>query len=47
MNTTYPLSAREVYQVLRDVALGSRTMTRASSQASCVFRLMAGISRAQ
>lgn len=32
LNTTSPLTAREVYQVLKDVALGTRTMTRTSSQ---------------
>ena len=32
MNTTSPLTARDVYQVLKDVALGTRTMTRTSSQ---------------
>ena len=32
MNTTSPLNAREVYQVLRDVALGTRSMKRACSQ---------------
>lgn len=30
MNTTSPLTAREVYQILKDVALGTRIMTRAS-----------------
>jgi hypothetical protein len=32
LNTTSPLTAREVYQALKDVALGTRTMTRTSSQ---------------
>jgi hypothetical protein len=32
LNTTSPLTARDVYQVLKDVALGTRTMTRTSSQ---------------
>jgi hypothetical protein len=32
LNTTSPLTAREVYQVLKDVALGTRIMTRSSSQ---------------
>ncbi|XAW93409.1 hypothetical protein ABDX87_28650 [Pseudomonas abietaniphila] len=32
LNTTSPLTAREVYQVLKDVALGTRTMHRASQQ---------------
>jgi hypothetical protein len=32
LNTTSPLISREVYLVLRDVALGSRTMKRACSQ---------------
>ena len=32
LNTTSPLTAREVYQVLKDVALGTRIMTRTSSQ---------------
>lgn len=32
MNTTSPLTAREVYQILKDVALGTRIMTRTSSQ---------------
>jgi hypothetical protein len=32
LNTTSPLIAREVYQVLKDVALGTRTMARASNQ---------------
>jgi hypothetical protein len=32
LNTTSPLTAREVYQVLKDVALGIRIMTRTSSQ---------------
>ncbi|EJM62333.1 hypothetical protein PMI30_04650 [Pseudomonas sp. GM50] len=32
MNTTSPLTAREVYQVLKDVALGTRIMRRTSSQ---------------
>ncbi|EJM56220.1 DUF7693 family protein [Pseudomonas sp. GM48] len=32
LNTTSPLTARDVYQVLKDVALGTRTMTRASNQ---------------
>lgn len=31
-NTTSPLTAREAYQVPKDVALGTRTMTRASNQ---------------
>lgn len=30
LNTTSPLTAREVYQVLKDVALGTRIMTLAS-----------------
>jgi hypothetical protein len=32
LNTTSPLTARDVYQVLKDVALGTRTMHRASQQ---------------
>jgi hypothetical protein len=32
LNTTSPLTAREVYQILKDVALGTRTMHRASQQ---------------
>ena len=32
MNTKPALTAREVYQVLKDVALGTRTMHRASQQ---------------
>ena len=32
MNTTSPLTAREVYQLLKDVALGTRTMTKNCSQ---------------
>jgi hypothetical protein len=32
LNTTSPLSAREVYQVLTDVALGKRIMMRSSIQ---------------
>jgi hypothetical protein len=32
LNTTSPLNAREVYQVLKDVALGTRTMQRACDQ---------------
>ncbi|MGF6457873.1 hypothetical protein ABIA55_003337 [Pseudomonas frederiksbergensis] len=32
LNITSPLIAREVYQVLKDVALGTRTMARASNQ---------------
>lgn len=32
MNTTSPLTGRDVYQVLKDVALGTRIMTRTSSQ---------------
>lgn len=32
LNTTSPLTAREVYQVLRDVALGTRIMRSTSSQ---------------
>jgi hypothetical protein len=32
LNTNSPLTARDVYQVLKDVALGTRTMTRTSSQ---------------
>lgn len=31
-NTKSALTAREVYQVLEDVALGTRTMHRASQQ---------------
>jgi hypothetical protein len=30
LNTTSPLTARDVYQVLKDVVLGTRNMTRAS-----------------
>lgn len=37
LNTTSPLTAREVYQVLKDVALGTRTMTRTSSQLSEIY----------
>jgi hypothetical protein len=32
LNTTSALNARDVYQVLKDVALGTRIMTRTSSQ---------------
>jgi len=32
LNTKPALTAREVYQVLKDIALGSRTMQRACSQ---------------
>ena len=32
LNTTSPLTARDVYQVLKDVALGTRIMRRTSSQ---------------
>ncbi|WPN60737.1 hypothetical protein [Pseudomonas sp. P9_31] len=32
MNTKPALNAREVYQVLKDVALGTRTMTKSSRQ---------------
>jgi hypothetical protein len=32
LNTKPALTAREVYQVLKDVALGTRIMTRTSSQ---------------
>lgn len=32
LNTTTPLTARKVYQVLKDVALGTRAMTRACNQ---------------
>jgi len=35
LNTTSPLIAREVYQALKDVALGTRTMTRACNQSWC------------
>jgi hypothetical protein len=35
LNTTSPLTAREVYQVLKDVALGIRIMTRACNQSWC------------
>ncbi len=32
LNTTSPLTAREVYQILKDVALGTRVMTRGTTQ---------------
>lgn len=32
LNTTSPLTTREVYQVLKDVALGKRFMTRSFIQ---------------
>jgi hypothetical protein len=32
LNTTSPLTARDVYQVLKEVVLGTRTMRRASGQ---------------
>jgi hypothetical protein len=32
LNTASPLTARDVYQVLKDVALGTRIMRRTSSQ---------------
>jgi hypothetical protein len=32
LNTTSPLTVRDVYQVLKDVALGTRTLTRTISQ---------------
>jgi hypothetical protein len=35
LNTKAPLTAREVCQVLKDVALGTRIMRRTSSQSLC------------
>ncbi|MFS2067511.1 hypothetical protein ACEN9D_01925 [Pseudomonas sp. CT11-2] len=35
LNTKAPLTAREVYQVLKDVALGTRIMRRTSNQSLC------------